>query len=98
MTTNTTEEAMELLRQYRGQYIDAARSVADQLIKRNGTTDTKQVRIAMADNGALLNDVKDHWLGAVFRGPRYQWTGEWTESYVGPFTHAPRPVKVWRHR
>jgi hypothetical protein len=93
--TQTTGDAMRVLKQHRASHIEAARAVADELIKLHGKTTTTRVREVMEGRGMIDPNVADHWLGAVFRAGRYRWTGEWADSFASERCHAPRPVKVW---
>lgn len=91
LKTNTTSEAMELLKRTRRERITAARAVADELIAANGSTTGKAVCEAMAQRDMLDPTEPEHWLGPLFQLPKYRWTGELT---VGR-GHAGRGAKVW---
>lgn len=95
MVTKTTEEAMELLEQYRAELLESARIIAAELIAVDGTTNTKRVREVMGARGLINPKVPDHWLGAVFNKKRFRWTGDWTDGFEGVKAHSARPVKVW---
>jgi len=97
--TRTTAEAMDVLEEFRAAFLQQARDVAHDLIRREGSTHTRAVRAEMARRGYLDDErVREHWLGAVFNNRAFVWTGEW-HLPTGPsdgYTHAWRPVKVWR--
>ena len=101
MTTRSTDEAMALLRALRRQQIAAAQAIAMELLGRRGlggVTDSREVWGVMLRRGILEPQVKDHWLGAIFRDERFEWTGRWAIPALpeGTLIHAQRPVKVWR--
>jgi len=100
MPTQTTAEAMAILKATRRELIDQARVIADELINRDGETDIRQVRDTMADRGLLPEDVRDFWLGVVFNCRRYEWTGQFiaqpTHTRFSKNKHSPDPIRVWR--
>jgi hypothetical protein len=101
MPTGSTDEAMALLRAIRREQIATAQGIAIELLLRrgaDGVTNSREVWAVMARRGILEPEVKDHWLGAIFRDERFEWTGRWAipELPEGTAIHAQRPVKVWR--
>lgn len=91
MKTETTEEAMALLKAMRAEHIENARKVADELIARYGKTNTKVVFDVMDGRGLIDRSIREHWLAAVFRTGKYKWTGELTLGRG----HEGRGAKVW---
>jgi len=96
MKTESTAEAMALLKKYRYKLINEARVIGDELIRKNGSTNTREVYDIMSSRGLLDGNVNNFWLGAVFReNDKYHWTGDWVDGATGPNIHAPRKIKVW---
>lgn len=102
MVTKTTEEAIALLEEAiallnrtRPDYIRMGRRVADELILLFGETNTNQVRDTMQARGLIDDDVPLYWLGAVFRSPKYRFTGKYFVGNPSAATHSAHPVKVW---
>jgi hypothetical protein len=96
--TGSTEEAMALLELHRAQQLATGRLVADLLIKKYGETTGQLVLAVMRELEMLDKNVKDYWVGALFRvKDKYKWTGKWVipELPNGSLIHAQRPVKVW---
>lgn len=91
MATKTVDEAMALLRKYRSQHIANGRRIADELIAKNGTATTKDVYAEMEKRGLIDFSIGQHWLGAVFRGGKYTWTGLTVQGHGHD-----RLAKVWR--
>jgi hypothetical protein len=99
--TQTTAEAMELLERTRRGLIETARSIARELTAHEGTVTSRAVRLVMIREGTYNHDIPDYWLGAVFRGNEWIWTGQYELPTVpegAGNAHAWRPVKVWRRR
>lgn len=98
--TRSTEEAMRVLEQAKGPIIIAARRVAQQLAHAHGDVHTRQVRQALIEQGLLTQDLarKDFWMGAVFRGSEWEWTGRWHTYTDAERNIHERTVKVWRLR
>jgi hypothetical protein len=95
--TRTTGEAMALLESTRRALIAVGRDVARRLTANGGTATSCDVKRVMIAEGSYRDDVPGHWLGAVFRGREWEWTGQWTLPDVpSGAAHAWRPMKVWR--
>jgi len=105
-TTVTKDEAMELLMAYRRWLIERGREIATEMCLRSGTVTSRDVRAAMNEEVAEAQassgkSIKEHWLGAVFNTPAFEWTGEYRHPGGGgylPGTHEGQRVKVWRLR
>ncbi len=102
-TTQSTEEAMALLKRARTAQIDQARILARELITRDGTTHTRIVRDTLMARGLFDTTVPEYWLGAIFRSRDFVFTGEFydapsKEGDASKNTHARNIVKVWRLR
>jgi len=102
MKTQTTKEAMDLLRRTRRELIRQARDVARELIARHGKTDTWQVNAEMKKRGMLIDGVPGYWLGAVFNHTDFRWTGAFKSYHkandptgVNARNIHERTVKVW---
>ncbi len=96
--TRSTAQAMDVLERAKGPIILAARRVAQQLARAHGTVHSRQVRQALIEQGLLTQDLvkKDFWMGAVFRGSEWEWTGKYhTYSDADRNIHE-RTVKVWK--
>lgn len=76
--------------------IDYGRYVASEICKTRGGVTSRDVRRAMATMGILADDVGEYWLGAVFRGPCFEWTGALHTYSDGARNIHERTVKVWR--
>lgn len=96
----TKEAALALLEMTRRQLILRARHIARQLTPYGEEVDTRMVRQAMIDQGLYKEEITDHWMGAVFRGRDWIWTGKFRELEDMPplrdNTHAGRTIKIWR--
>lgn len=103
MATQSTAQAMALLKAHRAALIAIGKQEAVRLAKRNnGFVHSRMVYEAMKAKGYLNNPaIKDYWLGAVFNNnPDFEFSGE-TEYPPKPAgrtanIHAWRPVKIWR--
>lgn len=96
--TQSTEEAMDLLRTYRRGLIAQGRRLARFLIQTEGTTHSRRIYDEMKDC-ADVSEVKWHWLGAVFASGEFEWTGKY--HYVenkDTNIHGGRSCKIWRLR
>ena len=99
--TKSTDEAMVLLWKTKRQLIIWGRQIARRLTQHGGTVTTRDVRRVMIEEGLCQDGPDDHWhwLGAVFRGKQWQWTGEY-DFPRGPTSlgnaHTLHPVMVWR--
>lgn len=80
MKTKTVEEAMDLLHTFRREHIANGRRVADELIAKYGTTNTKAVYDEMDARGLVDHSIREHWLAAIFRQSKYRWTGRMTQG------------------
>jgi hypothetical protein len=107
MATQTTEEAMLLLKLTRAWLISEGRKVARDLIARDGETHARAVLDEMMQRGMKtdLDAVKGYWLGAVFRRSEFTWTGRYYEPPEELIRrdehhniHSWRPVRVWTLR
>jgi hypothetical protein len=97
--TKTTTEAMVLLLRTRRALIDAGREVARRLTANGGTATTCDVKRVMIAEGTYSDAVPGYWLGAVFRGREWTWTGEWALPDVDSgAAHAWRPMRVWTQK
>jgi hypothetical protein len=90
---------MTVLERERADLIAKARAIAETLARAQGTVHSRQVREAMRQQGLLLDEsASEFWLGAVFRGEGWVWTGQWhTHSDAARNIHE-RTVKVWKLR
>lgn len=100
MATQTTEEAMTVLKATRMRHIRKAREIAIELIEEDGETHSRAVRDVMIARGELDTGIKDYWLGAVFRTKDFAWTGRYflppePPPRKGKNIHAWRPCKIW---
>lgn len=106
MTTQSTEEAMDVLNTYRRHFIETARYFAWELASKHPErlVDTREVRVEMEQRGYLYDkSITPYWLGAVFREGaqgKFVWTHQ-VRTYSEPDDkkrniHERRPVKVWR--
>jgi hypothetical protein len=101
MTTQSTGEAMALLKKYRADQIEDARDVACELIERYGYTSIRQVQETMVEMDLIDENLGNFWLGAVFNDPRFEWNGKWDIPDSGALVatknkaHDYRPVKIW---
>jgi len=97
MTTQTAEEAIALLKRTRDGEIKQARDIADELISVNKSTTVSEVHAEMARRGLIDPAIPNFWLGAVFRTPKYQFTGEFKSGIPGyGNNHTPHAVKGWK--
>lgn len=101
IATQTTGEAFALLEATRSDFIEQARAIADELIALYGETCARAVLEEMQKRGLVSPIIKDYWMGCVFRGPRFAWTGRWVlppvpEKHKDRNVHAWRPQKIWR--
>jgi hypothetical protein len=93
--TKSTEEAMELLETSKASLVAYGRKEAIRLAKENGEVTSRDVRQAMEGAGLLKKDSKEHWLGAVFRGKPFKWTGRYF-VYSDPIRNIhERTIKIW---
>jgi hypothetical protein len=81
-----------------GALIASAKKIAEELIKSNGTVTSRQVRAEMAARGLLVEADKEHWLGAVFRDRRFEWTGKYSSYSDEKRNIHERTSKVWKLR
>lgn len=94
--TRSTDEAMRVLEDARAELIATARDEAAALARAHGTVHSRMVRASLEAKGLVHPDEKEFWIGAVFRDPRFEWTGE-RYSYSDPARNVhERTVKVWR--
>jgi hypothetical protein len=96
MTTRTAEEALNLLSRTKSPLIQHARWHAIRLCNEKEQTHSREVREALAKEGALENVHDDRWLGAVFK-TFFEPTGE--EFHVQDKDrniHRGRATRIWR--
>lgn len=94
--TRSTDEAMRVLEDARAELIATARDEAAALARAHGTVHSRMVRAALEAKGLVHPDEKEFWIGAVFRDPRFEWTGErYSYSDAARNVHE-RTIKVWR--
>lgn len=87
---------MDVLKKYRSYLIAMGRFAAGDIALRQGTVHSREVRQTLDDAGLLDPVCGDFWLGAVFRGSYFEWTGVWhTYTDSGRNIHE-RTIKVWR--
>lgn len=96
----STAEAYDLLWLTKKKLILLGRQVACRLAAQGGTVTTRDVRRVMLAEGLYHEGAPEHWLGSVFKGKQWQWTGEYAK-YSTPSTAkhtqgAWRTVMVWR--
>jgi hypothetical protein len=102
MVTQTTEEAMDLLEEYRAGQLADARDVACELIEHFGFTTVRQVQEVMAERDLIDRTLGNYWIGAIFRTPQFEPTGGWEipkpgmKRTTGNKAHAWRPIMIWR--
>jgi len=97
--SRTTAEGMAALESKHGPTIAAAREIAVELCRANGSTHSRAVRAEMARRGLITgHEGREHWLGAIFMRSVFEWTGEWvTYADVERCVHE-RTIKVWKLR
>jgi hypothetical protein len=95
--TQSTKEAMAVLKYRRQTLIRAGRLAAVKIAAKRGRVTSRDVHSSMGAQGLLDPTISDYWLGAVFnRAPELEWTGEY-ESYSNESRNIhERTVKVWR--
>jgi len=98
--TQSTAEAMAVLKHARKAQIALARAIAVELIQHHGTTHTREVRDTMIARGVFNRAVPEYWLGAIFRDQQFVFTGQFfdapsKEGDEEQNTHARNIVKVW---
>lgn len=86
---------MALLERFKGDKIAVAREYADYLIGVCGYTTVSSVYDELLLDGLISEGEKLHWLGAIFRQPKYQWTGRWADGTKTAAKHSAQPAKVW---
>jgi hypothetical protein len=98
--TETTEEALALLTLTSSQLIAQGRQIADSIILKTGgpgvgEATTRDVLRRMDELGRLDSGVCHFWAAAIFRHPKYCWTGEYANPEKTSKSHAGREIKVW---
>lgn len=97
MTTRSTKEAMDLLKQQRARLRERAIRIAEGLCRNYGTTTTPAVYAEMMRLHLIPPGVRNFWLGSVFnRNPRFEWTGRVVSYSDSERNVHERTVKVWR--
>jgi hypothetical protein len=97
----TTEEAMDLLEEYRAGQLADARDVACELIEHFGFTTSRQVQEVMLARDLIDVSLGNFWIGAIFRTPDFEPTGQWEfpkpgmKRTTGNKAHAWRPIMIW---
>lgn len=91
---------MALLQKFRAYLIAKGKREAAILAAAHGSVHSRALRSRLVELGVLTpelqNRVGDYWLGAVFRGHLWEWTGDrFTYSDKERNIHE-RTVKVWR--
>jgi hypothetical protein len=57
--------------------VDVAREIADELIRKHGSTDAKEVKKVMVERDLISLCAKHHWMGSLFHDKKkYEKTGE----------------------
>ena len=72
----SAEEALAILNATRSELIRAARQEAAFLCLKHGRTNSREVRESMKVLGLLEDSTDERWLGAVFKCPLFEATGE----------------------
>jgi hypothetical protein len=96
------EDAYDLLWFTKKKLILLGRQVAWELTANGGTATTRDVRRVMLAQGMYREGNPEHWLGSVFKGPQWVWTGQWAKYSTPPTAKhtqgAWRTVRVWQRR
>jgi hypothetical protein len=94
--TRSKDEAIDLLIRYRRILIAYARHIAIQIARSKGTVHSRLVRAALAEKGLVRPQLGDCWLGAVFNGGPFVWTGALHEYEDRERNIHKKTVRVWR--
>ena len=101
MVTKSTEEAMAVLKKYRGFLIKRGQYEAAVIAKSEGGVYSRQVRQRMKELGFLVPGIGEYWLGAVFnKSTLFMPTGDTItppnlEEKKDGNTHAGHPTHIW---
>jgi hypothetical protein len=96
MTTKTKEEALDLLEKFRKGLLNDARNVGVSICQKKGTVHSRAIYHAMRKEIDAAG-VTSHFLGGVFRDPRFEWTGRYHEvPNNDPKRHGGDNIKLWR--
>jgi hypothetical protein len=98
MTTQSTEEAMQVLKRWRGYLIAMGRVCAVELCREFGTTNSRQVTDEMERRGLLEGYVGGYyWVGAVFnKSDLFVATGEHVVHSNPARNNHEQLLRVWR--
>jgi hypothetical protein len=99
MKTRSTEEAMGALEERHSATIAIAREIAIELCHKNGSTHSRAVRAEMFKRGIITGkEGPEYWLGAVFKGALFEWTGSFVSYADRERNVHERTLKVWKLR
>jgi len=88
---------MAVLEKKYGTLIAQARDLAVQQCLSEGTATTRSVRAEMLKLKILSEGGgRENWLGAVFKNPRFIWTGRWLTYRSQSRNVHERTIKIWR--
>jgi len=87
------EIGMARAAQSRQEMLEIARAVAEEIAREQGTVTSDDVRYRLNLAPSNIRD-SQNWMGSIFRGGAFVWTGEYINSKIRR-NHA-APIKVWR--
>jgi hypothetical protein len=102
MAIPTWEEAKALLKEYRGHLIELARYIAWSIaVEGDRTVHMRLVREVLQAMDKLHEDLDERWMGAVFPGRLFEWTGDWLEiedssPRTRPGGGGGRNIRIWK--
>ena len=87
------EIGMARAAQSRQEMLEIARAVAEEIAREQGTVTSDDVRYRLNLAPSNIRD-SQNWIGSIFRGGGFIWTGDYVNSKIRR-NHA-APIKVWK--
>ncbi len=74
-TTETAQEAIDLLQRYRQQVLRLARHIAHDLARQQGQFTVRDIRAEMIRREQFPSTLDERWMGAIFATREFRQTG-----------------------